>query len=115
MKLSSVLDWLEAPWKTEEVINQIKGLVSELKKEGFTHALILGMGGSSLAPEVFAAINGKNDSGLITSILDSTHPEEVLAVEKRIPIEKTLFIVSSKSGTTGEINAFFHYFYEKIA
>ncbi len=108
------LDWLDAPWKTEEVVNQIEGLLSELKKESFTHALILGMGGSSLAPEVFAAINGKNDSGLITSILDSTHPEEVLAVEKRIPMEKTLFIVSSKSGTTGEINAFFHYFYEKM-
>ncbi len=108
------LDWLDAPWKTEEVVNQIEGLLSELKKDSFTHALILGMGGSSLAPEVFAAINGKNDSGLITSILDSTHPEEVLAVEKRIPMERTLFIVSSKSGTTGEINAFFHYFYEKM-
>jgi len=108
------LDWLEAPWKTGEVINQIEGLLNGLIKEGFTHALILGMGGSSLAPEVFAAINGKDDSGLIISILDSTHPEEVLAVEKRIPLETTLFIVSSKSGTTGEINAFFNYFYEKM-
>lgn len=108
------LDWLEAPWKIGEVINQIEGLKNELKKEGFTHALILGMGGSSLAPEVFAAISGMNDSGLITSILDSTHPEEVLAVEKRIPLEKTLFIVSSKSGTTGEINAFFNYFHDKM-
>ncbi len=107
------LDWLEAPWKTADVLNQIEGILSELKLEGFTHALILGMGGSSLAPEVFASINGNNESGLITSILDSTHPEEVLAVEKRIPLEKTLFIVSSKSGTTGEINAFFNYFYDK--
>jgi len=108
------LDWLEAPWKTGEVLKQIEGLLSELKKEGFTHALILGMGGSSLAPEVFAAINGRNDLGLAVSILDSTHPEEVLAVEKRIPLDKTLFIVSSKSGTTAEINAFYNYFYEKL-
>jgi len=108
------LDWLEAPWKMGEVSTQIEGLIREMKLDGFTHALILGMGGSSLAPEVFAAINGMNDSGLITSILDSTHPEEVLAIEKRIPLEKTLFIVSSKSGTTAEINAFFNYFYEKM-
>jgi transaldolase/glucose-6-phosphate isomerase len=108
------LDWLEAPWKTEESLNQVEGLLSELKLEGFTHALILGMGGSSLAPEVFAAINGTDKFGLKVSILDSTHPEEVLAVEKRIPLDKTLFIVSSKSGTTAEINAFYSYFYEKM-
>jgi transaldolase/glucose-6-phosphate isomerase len=108
------LDWLEAPWKTEGVYVQTNGLLRELKQEGFTHALILGMGGSSLAPEVFSVIHGSDGKGLIVSILDSTHPEEVLAKERSLPLDKTIFIVSSKSGTTGEINAFFNYFYEKM-
>ncbi len=110
------MDWLEAPWNITHVKNQIVGLKNELLNDGITNALVLGMGGSSLAPEVFSIIQksraGEESTGLAVSILDSTHPEEVMLAEKNNPITKTLFIVSSKSGTTSEINAFFQYYYE---
>lgn len=115
-EITQRMDWLEAPWNINLVKDQIVGLKEEFLDEGITNALVLGMGGSSLAPEVFSIIQSKQSkdesSGLAVTILDSTHPDEVLVAEKNNPINKTLFIVSSKSGTTGEINAFFQYFYE---
>ena len=109
------MDWLEAPWDVSQVKSQIVGLKEELVSDGITNALVLGMGGSSLAPEVFSLIqrsqSHRESTGLVVSILDSTHPTEVLLAEHKNPVKKTLFIVSSKSGTTGEINAFFQYFY----
>ena len=111
------MDWLEAPWNFKEVSDQIQGLLDELKKDGITNALVLGMGGSSLAPEVFSIIQASSEinshNGLSVSILDSTHPDAVDQIAEINPISKTIFIVSSKSGTTGEINAFFNYFFEK--
>lgn len=109
------MDWLDAPWGYESIKSQTQGLLQQLKQEGITNALILGMGGSSLAPEVFSKIisaENENIPGLRVSILDSTHPDEVNLAAKNNPVERTIFIVSSKSGTTGEINAFFNYFYE---
>jgi len=109
------MDWLLAPWEYENIKRQTQGLLQQLTHEGITRALILGMGGSSLAPEVFSKILGaqqENTSGLRVTILDSTHPDEVNLTAKNNPVEHTVFLVSSKSGTTGEINAFFNYFYE---
>lgn len=109
------MDWLLAPWEYESVKSQTHGLLQQLTQEGITHAVILGMGGSSLAPEVFSKIlaaQNENATGLRVSILDSTHPDEVNLAAKNNPVEHTVFLVSSKSGTTGEINAFFNYFYE---
>jgi glucose-6-phosphate isomerase len=114
-EITQRMNWLEAPWNTQQVTNQTRGLLDELIEEGYTHALVLGMGGSSLAPEVISKIYNSehpNGSGLHLSILDSTHPDEVAAAGRNNPIGKTLFIVSSKSGTTGEINAFLNYFYD---
>lgn len=111
------MDWLEAPWHTDEVWTQLDGLLDNVQKNGFTHVLILGMGGSSLAPEVFSSIYQANDEketkGLRVSILDSTHPDEVVEAAGRSPLEQTLFVVASKSGTTGEINAFYNFFFDK--
>lgn len=110
------MDWLEAPWETHEIADISNRLLDELNSEGFTNVLILGMGGSSLAPEVFSKIQAKdtqsNGKGLKLSILDSTHPDEVLRAAAENPVKQTVFVVSSKSGTTGEINAFFDYFYD---
>ena len=73
------------------------------------------MGGSSLAPEVFSiTFNEQKQPGLLINILDSTDPQHIKAVTEELPIEKTLFIVSSKSGTTSEVHAFLEYFW-KIA
>ncbi|MEN4100184.1 MAG: hypothetical protein ROW52_09710, partial [Anaerolineaceae bacterium] len=82
---------------------------------GYTHALLLGMGGSSLAPEVLAQTFGPADQekefGLDLAILDSTDPAQVRAAAHRSPLEQTLYIVSSKSGTTSEVHALMNYFW----
>lgn len=110
------MDWLTAPWDSEGLLPTLNTLLAEARLEGFTHALLLGMGGSSLGPEVLRLVNGATDfmgnSGLDLSVLDSTNPDEVLLAKERSPLGKTLYIVASKSGTTGEINAFFQFFWE---
>ena len=111
------MDWLNAPWQSEELLPHIENLLSECRSTGFTHALLLGMGGSSLAPEVLCVINGQSEyrgvQGLDLGVLDSTNPDEVLLASHHFPIETTLFIVASKSGTTEEINAFYQYFWDQ--
>ena len=113
------MDWLTAPWDSEALLPQLDTLLAECRKAGFTHALLLGMGGSSLAPEVLKLVNGQTEYngklGLDLSVLDSTNPDEVLLARNRSPLEHTLYIVASKSGTTGEINAFFQYFWNEVS
>lgn len=92
------------------------GEVAEaVRAEGFTDAVILGMGGSSLCPDVCRATFGTAPGWLRLHVLDSTHPRAVRAVEDAVDVERALFVVSSKSGTTGESNAFFQYFWERVA
>jgi transaldolase/glucose-6-phosphate isomerase len=111
------MGWLDAPTRSLELVSKINLFISEINKAGFTHALLLGMGGSSLAPEVFTSIFGKSNleskTGISFSVLDSTDPGQIAAAEKINPIDKTLFIISSKSGSTSEVNALFNYFWSK--
>ncbi|MGB6875750.1 MAG: bifunctional transaldolase/phosoglucose isomerase [Candidatus Acidiferrales bacterium] len=110
---SKWLGWLGV---TEDQMMQAKQLAevgSEVKSQKFTHALLLGMGGSSLCPEVLSKTFGKIDGYPELHILDSTDPAEIKAVESKIDVKKTLFIVSSKSGTTLEPNIFKQYFFER--
>lgn len=112
-EITERLNWLNAPWDSIEVARDLRNLAQECTRLGYTHAVLLGMGGSSLAPEVLSLIN-ENDHdqiGLKLSILDSTDPEQVFMIEKAVDLEKTVFLVSSKSGTTAEINAFLSYFW----
>ncbi|HEY9077339.1 MAG TPA: bifunctional transaldolase/phosoglucose isomerase [Anaerolineaceae bacterium] len=110
------LGWLQAPEEGLKRIDELQAFALECQKAGFTHALLLGMGGSSLAPEVMRLTFGigkiGEGRGLDLRILDSTDPVQVAAAKRWAPAGKTLFIVSSKSGTTGEINAFFDYFWD---
>ena len=89
------MDWLEAPWNTKEVTDQITGLLDELIEDGITNALILGMGGSSLAPEVFSTIQHRvemrSSKNVSVSILDSTHPDSVAQAAEQNPVTKTSF------------------------
>ena len=109
------LGWIDAPILSRVIIEEADDLLKELRKDGFTHALVLGMGGSSLAPEVFSKVfrDGETSkkSGLDLSILDSTDPIQIDEKLHEIPIGKTLFIVSSKSGTTAEVKALLAYFW----
>ena len=86
-------------------------LADDIKSAGFTDVLLMGMGGSSLCPEVLAFTFGKTNF----HILDSTVPAQITTVEAKIDLAKTLFIVASKSGSTLEPNCFKQYFFERVA
>jgi transaldolase/glucose-6-phosphate isomerase len=110
---SKWLGWLGV---TEDQMMQAKLLedaASDLKSAKFSHALLLGMGGSSLCPEVLAKTFGKIDGFPELHVLDSTDPAQIKAVESKLDLKRTLFIVSSKSGTTLEPNIFKEYFFER--
>jgi len=111
------LGWLHSPQNSRVLHRDYQKLAESCRKDGLTHALLLGMGGSSLAPEVLRLTFGVGRIGdqdaLDLAILDSTDPQQVLEAASRAPLEQTLFIVSSKSGTTSEVNAFFDYFWQQ--
>lgn len=118
-EITNRLGWLHSPEVMSKAIPEINAFVDEIRAEGFTHALLLGMGGSSLAPEVFRFTFGVQTGYLDLAVLDSTDPGAVLAHANRLDPAKTLFIVSTKSGGTVETFSFFKYFYnwtsEKIS
>jgi transaldolase/glucose-6-phosphate isomerase len=89
-------------------------LAADIKSAGFKHAVLLGMGGSSLCPEVLKMTFGKAQGFPEMFVLDSTDPAQVKAIEKKVDIGNTIFIVSSKSGTTLEPNIFKQYFFELV-
>lgn len=93
---------------------RLEQLVGEIRREGLSHLLLLGMGGSSLFPEVLAATFGKQQGYPELHVLDSTDPAQILRFESRIDLSRTLFIVSSKSGSTLEPNILKQYFLERV-
>ena len=109
------LGWLDVAEKMLVELPRLEAFAKELKDEGFTHAVLLGMGGSSLAPAVFRETFGTRRGYLDVQVLDSTAPEAVRAIEKGIDLRKTFFLVSSKSGGTLETLSFFHYFHARVA
>jgi transaldolase/glucose-6-phosphate isomerase len=92
---------------------KLKDFAADVKGAGFSDVLLLGMGGSSLGPEVFAETFGSQAGFPKLHVLDSTDPAQIAAFEKKIDPKKTLFLVSSKSGTTLEPNIFKQYFFER--
>ena len=113
-ELTDRLGWLELPKSMDKEIPALRAFADKVKTEGIRHVVVLGMGGSSLAPEVFHR-TFKNAPGYPElEVLDSTHPGTVKACEARIDLARTLFVVSSKSGTTTETNSFFYYFWDKL-
>jgi transaldolase / glucose-6-phosphate isomerase len=107
------LGWLDAT--PAEQIKSYQAFAEEIRREGFKDALLLGMGGSSLGPEVLAAVFGQKPGYPRLRILDSTVPAQIGAIEHTLDLGKTLFIVSSKSGSTTEPNAFKDYFFKRVA
>ena len=89
-------------------------LAREVRREGLSHLLLLGMGGSSLFPEVLAATFGKQQGYPELYVLDSTDPGQIHRFESAIDLSRTLFIVSSKSGGTLEPNILKEYFFERV-
>ncbi len=107
------MGWLTSPNTSMVLLPELKKFTAEVQTAGYTHALLLGMGGSSLAPEVMSLIFQDEVSGLQLTILDSTDPAQVLAAAQKNPVATTLYIVSSKSGSTAEVKALFDYFWQR--
>lgn len=109
-EISDRLGWLTIPDKIKGEVERLKEFALEIKDEGFTHVVLLGMGGSSLGAEVLRSLYKRKEGYPELIILDSIIPEAVLDVTGKINPQKTLFIVSSKSGTTMETNLLYKYF-----
>jgi transaldolase / glucose-6-phosphate isomerase len=107
------LGWLDIVEAQLNAADKFTTFAKDVRERGFTHILLLGMGGSSLCPEVHALSFGKQDGFPELHVLDSTDPAQILAVESRVDLARTLFIVSSKSGSTLEPNIFKQYFFER--
>jgi transaldolase / glucose-6-phosphate isomerase len=107
------LGWLDAPAAMETKVPEMVAFANEIKSAGFTHAVLLGMGGSSLCPEVLAETFGSAPGALKLHVLDNTDPASVSAVDQAIDFDKTLFLVASKSGGTIEVRSFERYFWQK--
>jgi len=111
---SQWLGWLDVAEKQSECKEKFQQLAQEIRSEKFSDILLLGMGGSSLCPEVLAKTFGHIEGFPRLNVLDSTDPAQVKAFENKIDLAKTLFIVSSKSGSTLEPNIFKQYFFERV-
>jgi len=114
-EIANRLGWLHSPEIMADNIQRLEILVDEVRKDSYTNALLLGMGGSSLAPEVFRKTFGVKDGYLDLAVLDSTDPGSVLAHAEGLDPQRTLFIVSTKSGTTVETLSFFKFFYNWVS
>jgi transaldolase/glucose-6-phosphate isomerase len=110
---SNWLGWLDIVEEQTAQQEQLQKIAKEVQARGFEHVLLLGMGGSSLCPEVLRMTFGHIPHFPVLHVLDSTDPAQVKAFEHQIDVAKTLFIVSSKSGSTLEPNIFKQYFFER--
>jgi len=111
---SNWLGWLNITQEQIANLATFRKLAQEVKKAKFRHVLLLGMGGSSLCPEVLRLTFGKIPGCPELHVLDSTDPGQIRALERKLDLRKTLCIVSSKSGSTLEPNIFKQYFFERI-
>jgi transaldolase/glucose-6-phosphate isomerase len=107
------LGWLDSA--SADDITSYAAFAHEIRHDGFNDAVLLGMGGSSLGPEVLAATFGHKSGWPRLRILDSTVPAQIRALEAELDLGKTLFIVSSKSGSTTEPNILKDYFFKRVA
>jgi transaldolase/glucose-6-phosphate isomerase len=112
-EITDRMGWLRLPEAMREQIAALVEFREEIRREGFRDAVLLGMGGSSLAPEVFARTFGSAPGCPRLTVLDSTHPAAVRGVEASLDLAHTLFLVSSKSGTTTEMLSFFYNFWQR--
>ena len=114
-ELTDRLGWLWLPSGSREAAGAMEALSQEVKRDGFRHVVLLGMGGSSLAPEVFAGVFGNAPGHPELLVLDTTHPDAVRGIEHTIDPLRTLFLVSSKSGTTLETLSLFRACWDRVA
>ena len=112
-ELADRLGWLLLPERMSHIASGLGQFADEVRADGIEDVVVLGMGGSSLAPEMFQNLFGNRKGHPRLMLLDSTHPSAVLAVERNVELSRTLFVVPSKSGTTTETLSFFRYFWRR--
>ena len=108
------LGWLSAPADAAAATPALEAFAQHVRADGFTDVLLLGMGGSSLCPEVLAESFGPQAGSPRLHVLDSTDPAQVESLDRRVPLASTLVIVASKSGSTLEPNIFSAYFFDRM-
>jgi transaldolase/glucose-6-phosphate isomerase len=108
------LGWLTAPEGSALGLGTVRAFADEVWRDGFTHIVVLGMGGSSLCVETLRRVLPLAPGKPRLHVIDSTHPDALLAVEKELDLDKTLFLMASKSGSTIEPNSLFDYFWNKL-
>jgi transaldolase/glucose-6-phosphate isomerase len=108
------LGWLALPETMKAHLGELSDFGREISSEGFRSVVVLGMGGSSLAPEVFQRTFGPAPGFPVLRVLDSTHPDAVAELAAELDPSSTLFVVSSKSGTTVETLSFLYYFWDRV-
>jgi transaldolase/glucose-6-phosphate isomerase len=106
--------WLHVVERELADLDRMHGFAAEVKQRGFTDLVLMGMGGSSLGPEVFGETFGRQSGWPRLHMLDSTDPAQIKTIERAGDLGKTLFIVSSKSGSTLEPNIFMEYFLDRV-
>ena len=112
--ISAALGWLDVPSDVRDELDDLRQFCAEVRAEGYTDAVLLGMGGSSLAPEVLRTTFGVARGYLDLHVLDSTDPAAVLALSQTLDLGRSLFIVASKSGGTTETASFAAFFFERL-
>ena len=113
-KIINRLGWLAVVPEMQAQLASLHAFVDEVRAAGFTHAVLCGMGGSSLAPEVFRDTFGVQPGFLDLAVLDTTDPATVLAMDARSDPAKTLFVISTKSGGTTETISYFQHMYARV-
>ncbi|MFN2137034.1 MAG: bifunctional transaldolase/phosoglucose isomerase [Candidatus Promineifilaceae bacterium] len=113
-EISNRLGWLNIANEMLDNIDRLEAFVSELRENGYTDVVLLGMGGSSLAPELFGKVFGTAEGYLNLTVIDSTDPTAILNASSGLDLEKTLFVVATKSGGTAETMSLFKYFYNQV-
>lgn len=113
-EISNRLGWLEFDNNEKEELKLINDNVKKIISEGFNTVVLIGMGGSSLAPLMFSKIFKRKDGYLELIILDTTDPDYLLEIKDKLDLEKTIFVVSSKSGGTMEVITIFEYFHSLV-
>ncbi|MDA8207074.1 MAG: bifunctional transaldolase/phosoglucose isomerase [Thermaerobacter sp.] len=112
--ITNALGWLNVADQVLDDLPSLRTFFQKIVLDGFTHAVVLGMGGSSLVSDVLRGSFPTGRPGLTLSVLDTTNAHTIQRLTRSLPLDKTLFIVATKSGSTTEPNAFYHYFWDVL-
>ncbi|HKU77788.1 MAG TPA: hypothetical protein VJR02_27995 [Pyrinomonadaceae bacterium] len=113
--IKNSLGWLTVADEMIGVVDDLVAFAKSVRDRGFQHVMVCGMGGSSLCPEVLARTFGRQAGFPELLVLDSTDPDVIAAFQQRIDVERCLFVIASKSGSTTEPNVFYKFWYEEVS